>query len=151
MQWHHQPHDCLLSLLFRRKSKETSKIRVTGLCAGNSTVTNEFPAQRASNAENVSIWWHHHINVSFNVDTFVSWECAEIKDGYFCWVSSDFARLIALKEYNFKFYINHSIEIPQDIEILHKSMHPIFLTNSMLWQLTLIARASAAMILTLFT
>ena len=29
--------------------------RVTGLCAGNSPVTGEFPAQRASNAENVSI------------------------------------------------------------------------------------------------
>ena len=30
------------------------------LCAGNSPVTGEFPAQRASNAENVSIWWRHH-------------------------------------------------------------------------------------------
>ena len=40
--------------------KETSKLRVTGLCAGNSPGTGEFPAQRASNAENVSIWWRHH-------------------------------------------------------------------------------------------
>ena len=32
----HQPHDCLLNRLFRRRSKETSKLRVTGLCAGNS-------------------------------------------------------------------------------------------------------------------
>ena len=24
-------------------------------------LTGEFPAQRASNAENVSIWWHHHL------------------------------------------------------------------------------------------
>ena len=47
---------------FRRKSKETSKLRVTGLCAGNSPVTGEFPAQLASNAENVSIWWRHHEN-----------------------------------------------------------------------------------------
>ena len=38
----------------------TSKLRVTGLCAGNSPVTGEFPAQMASNAENVSIWWRHH-------------------------------------------------------------------------------------------
>ena len=30
----HQPHDCLLNRLFRRKSKKTSKLRVTGLCAG---------------------------------------------------------------------------------------------------------------------
>ena len=56
----HQPHDCLLNPLFRRGTKKTSKLRVTGLCEGNSRVTSEFPAQRASNAENVSIWWHHH-------------------------------------------------------------------------------------------
>ena len=35
----HQPHDCLLSRLFRHRSKKTSKLRVTGLCAGNSPVT----------------------------------------------------------------------------------------------------------------
>ena len=35
-------------------------LRVTGLCAGNSPVTVEFPAQRARNADNVSIWWRHH-------------------------------------------------------------------------------------------
>ena len=57
----HQPHDCLLNHLFRGRSKKTSKLRVTGLCAGNSPVTGEFPAQRASNAENVSIWWRHHV------------------------------------------------------------------------------------------
>ena len=32
----HQPHDCLLSRLFRHRSKKTSKLRVTGLCVGNS-------------------------------------------------------------------------------------------------------------------
>ena len=58
----HQPHDCLLNPLFRRRSKKTSKLRVTGLCARNSSVTGEFSAQMAStsNAENVSIWWRHH-------------------------------------------------------------------------------------------
>ena len=40
--------------------KEKSKLRVTGLCAGNSPMTGEFPAQMASNAENVFIWWRHH-------------------------------------------------------------------------------------------
>ena len=29
----HQPHDCLLNRLFKRRSKKTSKLRVTGLCA----------------------------------------------------------------------------------------------------------------------
>ena len=56
----HQPHDCLLNRLFRRRSKKTSKLRVTSLCAGNSSVTGEFPAQMDSNAENVYIWWRHH-------------------------------------------------------------------------------------------
>ena len=45
----------------RADSKKTSKLCVTGLCVGNSPVTDEFPAQRASNAENISIWWHHNI------------------------------------------------------------------------------------------
>ena len=43
-----------------RRSKETSKLRVTGLCEGNSPLTDEFLAQMARNAENVSIWWRHH-------------------------------------------------------------------------------------------
>ena len=57
----HQPHGCLLNRLFRRKSKKTSKLRVTGLCVGNSPGTGEFSAQMASYAENVSIWWRHHV------------------------------------------------------------------------------------------
>ena len=52
----HQRHDCLLSRLFRHRSK----LRVTGLCEGNSPGTGEFPAQRASNAGNDSIWRRHH-------------------------------------------------------------------------------------------
>ena len=74
----HQPHDCLLSRLFRPKLKKTSKLRVTGLCAGNSPVIGEFHAQRASNAENVSIWWRHHVHeyqtsyFSFSVEAYAS-------------------------------------------------------------------------------
>ena len=56
----HQPHDYLLNRLVRRRLKKTSKLRVTGPCAGNSPGTGEFPAQMASNAEIVSIWWRHH-------------------------------------------------------------------------------------------
>ena len=64
-QWRHNGrdsvsnHDCLLNRLFRRRSKKTSKLRVIGLCVGNSPVTGEFPAQMASNAKNVSISWRH--------------------------------------------------------------------------------------------
>ena len=56
----HQPHECLNNRLFRRRSKKASKLRVTGLCAGNSPGIGEFPAQMTSNAENVSIWWRHY-------------------------------------------------------------------------------------------
>ena len=55
----HQRHDCLLNRLFRHRSNKTSKLRVTGLCEGIHRWLCEFPAQRASNAENVSIWWCH--------------------------------------------------------------------------------------------
>ena len=55
----HQLHGCLLNRLFRPRRKNTSKLRVTCLCERNSPVTGEFPAQIASNAENVSIWWCH--------------------------------------------------------------------------------------------
>ena len=42
--------------------RKHQKLCVTGLCAGNSPGTDEFPAQIASYAENVSIWWRHHVN-----------------------------------------------------------------------------------------
>ena len=47
----HQHLHCLLNGLFRRRSKKTSKLRVTGLCVENSPMTGEFSAQMASNAE----------------------------------------------------------------------------------------------------
>ena len=56
----HQPHECLLNRLFGCRSTKTSKLRVTDLCAGNISVTGGFPAQMASDAENVSFWWRHH-------------------------------------------------------------------------------------------
>ena len=53
LQWRHngrdgvsnnQPHDCLLNRLCRRRSKQTSKLRVTGLWAGNALV--KWPVTR---------------------------------------------------------------------------------------------------------
>ena len=44
-------HDSLLNRLFKRRSKKKSKLRVTGLCAGNSPEDGEFPAQMVSNAK----------------------------------------------------------------------------------------------------
>ena len=66
LQWRHNERDgisnhpwldCLFNLLFRCRSKKTSNLWVTGLCEGKSPVTGEFPTQRASVAENASIWW----------------------------------------------------------------------------------------------
>ena len=48
------------STVYSAQIKKTTKLRVTGLCAKNSPGTGEFPAQMASNAVNVSIWWRHH-------------------------------------------------------------------------------------------
>ena len=56
----HQRLVCFLNRLSRFRSKKTSKLRVTGYCERNPSVTGGFPSQRASNAENVSIWCRHH-------------------------------------------------------------------------------------------
>ena len=52
----HRRLDCLLIRLFSR----TPKLRVASHYKGNPPVTGGFPSQRASNEENVSIWWRHH-------------------------------------------------------------------------------------------
>ena len=67
----HKPHGCLLSRVFKSRSKKTSKLRVTGLCVGNSPGTGEFPAQMASNPENVSIWWLHHDNQGMRGKSYI--------------------------------------------------------------------------------
>ena len=56
----HQPHGCLLNRLFMRSKENTKVPRHWPLC-GEITGADEFPAQKASNAENVSIWWRHYV------------------------------------------------------------------------------------------
>ena len=72
LQWRYNGRDgvsnhrclhCLLNCWFSGSSKKTPKLRVIGLCERISPVTGEFPAQKASNAENISIWWSHHEGV----------------------------------------------------------------------------------------
>ena len=41
--------------------KENIEAAITALCEGNAPVDSGFPSRRASNAENVSIWWRHHV------------------------------------------------------------------------------------------
>ena len=44
----HQPHDCLLNINSDADQRKHQNLRVTGLCAGNSPGTGEFPVQMAS-------------------------------------------------------------------------------------------------------
>ena len=55
LQWRHNERDdvsnhrrfeCLFNRLFRRRSKKSSKLRVTGLRGGNTLVARAFPTQR---------------------------------------------------------------------------------------------------------
>ena len=48
---------------------------VTELYVGNLPGTGEFPIQMASNAENVSIWWRHHVLLFNQV-----WSSAELSE-----------------------------------------------------------------------
>ena len=42
--------------------------------AGNSPVTGEFPALRASNTKNVAIWWRHHANRMNKLKLIIYWQ-----------------------------------------------------------------------------
>ena len=105
LQWHpnehdgissHRCQDCLPSCLFRHRSKKTSKLHVPGLCEGNPPVTSGFPSQRASNMENVSIWWHHHGMSCMSLCLFwhLSGETSKIRWGHtdftYVWVTDDY-------------------------------------------------------------
>ena len=60
----HKPHHCLLNRLFGRKSKKTSKLRVTGLCAGNSqwpVTRNIFPFDDVIMCSSQCIMWFINI------------------------------------------------------------------------------------------
>ena len=86
----HRRIDCLLNRLFRHRSKKTSKLCVTRLCEGKSPVTGEFPAQRDSNAENISIWWRHHastINEIWDEITYSLRHCNGAEGKVCKWIS----------------------------------------------------------------
>ena len=69
--------------------KETSNSALLTLCEENSSVTGEFPSQRSSNAENVSILWRHHVfSVSWQLSLGAeTWNCR------YCWVHSNVQRV----------------------------------------------------------
>ena len=65
----HQLHDCLLNSLFRRRSRKHQSF--ASLAFLISPVAVEFPAQMASNAENVSIWRSYLGNLYFGCKIIV--------------------------------------------------------------------------------
>ena len=89
-RWRHNERDsvsnrrrlgCLINHLFRRRSKKTSKLRVTGLCEGYPPVTGGFPSQRASNTKSVSIWWCHHVSTLWCLPSSFN----HTKKSHVCW------------------------------------------------------------------
>ena len=70
LQWRHKERDCfsnhrrlncLLNSLSRR-IEENIKAQLHWSLWGDLPVTDGFPSQRASNRQNVSIWWRHHVH-----------------------------------------------------------------------------------------
>ena len=62
----HQPRGCLLNRLFSRRSKKTSKLRVIGLCAGNSPGPVNSPhkgpvTRKIFPFDDVIMWWRRHM------------------------------------------------------------------------------------------
>ena len=103
----HQPHDCLLNRLFGCRSKKTSKLRVTGLCAGNSPGTGEFLAQMASNAESVSIWWRHHDLQ----------ECSRLNNWFALWCSVS-SMMVHFRVYCFKWQLVQMFGIMENFHFI---------------------------------
>ena len=112
----HQPHDCLINRLFRHRSKKTPKLRVIGLCVGNSPGTGEFPAQMASDAENVSIWWRHHA-----ISNYIEGDERVVTDINHVSFSDGLAKLydISFKPFEFNIYNYFSplFDIDPDVKV----------------------------------
>ena len=58
-----------LTIVYSTVYSSVDQTKHKSLRAGNSPVTDEFPAQMASNAENVSIWWRHH-GIGYMIKTY---------------------------------------------------------------------------------
>ena len=117
----HQPYYCLLSRLFRRRWKKTSKFRVTGLYAGKSPGTGEFPAQMASNAEIVSIWWRHHVVENYRNKTTI--------------YASSILKKLTDSDDTFSFYydclVSNSLRLFQCHALMHMSFYYIITSKHM--------------------
>ena len=64
----------LLSCLLGRRSKKTSKFRMTA--CGEFTGDRWIPRTMSSNTENVSIWWRHHGLVTCSTPSYMYFQIA---------------------------------------------------------------------------
>ena len=70
--WHihdmsnHQPHECLLNCLFRRRRKKTSKLRVTGLCVSTVNSPHKWPVTRKMFPFGNVIMYFNFIHLAIN-------------------------------------------------------------------------------------
>ena len=67
----------------QRWSKQTSKLRVTGLCDGDSSVTGEFPAQRATHHSIIGCKVSIRLNQTRPAHTY--YFCRELVIILICW------------------------------------------------------------------
>ena len=63
----HQPHDCLLNRLFRRRSKKTSKLRVTGLCVGIPRTNGQPVTRKMFPFDDVIMLFMHWITICYHL------------------------------------------------------------------------------------
>ena len=88
--WNYRSTECLFNSLFRLTTKKHQRSASLSLCQGNPPVTGGFPAQRDSNAENISIWWRHNMHWSicnrrtdsYSSGVYASWTAGSVKDKY---------------------------------------------------------------------
>ena len=84
LQWRDNEHDsvsnhgrldCLLSSVFRRRSKKTSKLRVIGLCEGNPLIKGQWHSIR---------WRHHGAVMHYSLWQWINpeWYTANESHGY---------------------------------------------------------------------
>ena len=70
LQWPHNEHDGVSNHQPHDYSGADQRKHQSSASQAMATVTGEFPAQKASNAENVSIWWRRHVpSGNFDIQT----------------------------------------------------------------------------------
>ena len=106
--------------------RKHQKLRVTGFCEGNSPGTGEFPAQMASNVENVSIWWRHHVADEYiRASDYVSirqstrWEMPLLSEGK-CILANP----------------NPNPNLPKWIQAKHTIFTAVYIALHILWMVT---------------